>query len=359
MTAGSLRFHGAASWPPPGVHLGHPAGTNPVDSLATVTIAAARTSTARPVPVAPAIRLTAVAKRFGDRPALTDVGFEVGRASVHGLLGPNGAGKTTVLRLLFGLAAPDAGQVEVFGRAPYGNPGAALTAVAGFVEASAFYPYLSAQKNLDFLSGLDDPRDQGANSAGRPDVDTVLARVGLSGRARDKVGGFSTGMRQRLGIAAALLRDPQLLILDEPTSGLDPEGMAELHALIATFADEGRTVLLASHDMSEVEALCSAVTVLAGGRVRYSGSLASLREQSPDPVHAISTADNPAAAELALELGLSVRAERDELIVRADQDRLDEFVVALGRRGLPVRRLSRRDTALEASFRRLTSEPAP
>ncbi|HEX2904577.1 MAG TPA: ABC transporter ATP-binding protein [Jatrophihabitans sp.] len=294
------------------------------------------------------VRLAHVSKRFGRRTALSDVGFEVGRGTVHGLLGPNGAGKTTLLRLLLGLSAPDQGDLQVLGRRPYGNPAQALAGVAGFVEAPAFYPYLSAQRNLDFLAGLD---GSGSSVA----VDEALHQVGLAERARDKVAGFSTGMKQRLGLAAALLRDPQLLILDEPTNGLDPEGMRELQALIASLAAQGRTVLLSSHDMTEIEHACSDVTILAAGSVRFTGSLAQLRAQAAEPSHALSCADNVLAAELASSMQLPAALEREELLVRASIERLDELVLALAHRGIAVRQLVRRDTALEELFLRLTS----
>ena len=145
------------------------------------------------------------------------------RGEVRGLLGPNGAGKTTLLRMLFGLVAPDAGSIELFGTPLQSSDRVRLDGVAGFVEDPSFYPYLSGRANLELLAELD-------GGGARPQIEDALERVGLAGRARDRVSGYSSGMRQRLGIAAALLREPRLLLLDEPTSGLDPAGRRETSA---------------------------------------------------------------------------------------------------------------------------------
>ncbi len=168
-----------------------------------------------------AVRARGLVKRYGDRPAVDGVELSVPVGGVHGLLGPNGAGKSTLLRMLLGLVAPDSGDLQVMGGTPFGA-GGALPGVAGFVDAPRFYPYLSAAKNLDLLAALDGRRGRVSTTTR---VDDLLEQVGLGGRSREKVRGFSTGMRQRLGLAAVLLREPELLILDEPTSGLDPAGV--------------------------------------------------------------------------------------------------------------------------------------
>src|SRR5690349_17185578 len=160
----------------------------------------------------PTIEVSGLVKRFGDVRALDGFDLRVERGTIHGLVGPNGAGKTTFLRVLFGLVAPDEGSVTVLGRGIDDNPGGALDGVAGFVEEPRFYPYLTARRNLELLADLD-----GRPSAAR--VDEALELVGLTGRAGQRVGNFSTGMRQRLGLAGALLREPRLLLLDEPTIG--------------------------------------------------------------------------------------------------------------------------------------------
>ncbi|MCW2497085.1 ABC transporter ATP-binding protein [Jatrophihabitans sp.] len=298
------------------------------------------------VPSPPALDLTAVSKRFGSVTALRDITFSVAQGEVHGLLGPNGAGKSTLLRLLFGLVRTDHGDVRTLGRDAH----AGQHGVAGFVDMPSFYPYFTARKNLQLLGDYD-------GGHGREHVEEALATVGLADRSRHKVGTYSTGMRQRLGIAAALLRDPQLLILDEPTSGIDPSGVHEVHELIDHLAATGRTVLLSSHDMSEVERLCGSVTILNHGRLVYSGCLESLRQAAPAPSFNLRTADDAVAREVGDVIpGVQVDAAGEGLVVYAQSTELDAFVLTLAARGVAVRGLTRRDTALEALFLRLTAE---
>ena len=193
----------------------------------------------------------------------------MGAGDVYGYLGPNGAGKTTSLRMLLGLIRPDEGSARLFGRDPLLEGARALDGVAGFVEAPRFYPYLSGRRNLELVAALD---GDGAEYR----IDEALDTVDLADRAKDKVGGYSHGMRQRLGIAGALLRAPRLLLLDEPTTGLDPAGMRDMRALIRRLADQGMTVLLSSHLMGEVEELCDRVAIVGSGRVLYEGALHEL-----------------------------------------------------------------------------------
>ncbi|HXN56372.1 MAG TPA: ATP-binding cassette domain-containing protein, partial [Myxococcales bacterium] len=183
----------------------------------------------------PAIETRNLGKSFGGRRACWDISFEVARGEVFGLLGPNGAGKTTTLRMALGLITPTEGTVELFGRDPMRQGARALEGVAGFVEAPGFYPYLTGRKNLELLAALD-----GDGAARR--IDEVLEIVELTPRGGHRVGGYSHGMRQRLGIASALLRRPRLLILDEPATGLDPAGMRDMRRLIRSLADQGITV---------------------------------------------------------------------------------------------------------------------
>jgi ABC-2 type transport system ATP-binding protein len=191
--------------------------------------------------------------------ALDQVDLNVGAGQLRGLLGPNGAGKTTLLRLLFGLVRPDAGEITVSGR------------LSGFVEDPTFYPYLSGRRNLSLLARLDGLE---------PDaVEPLLDRVGLTDRAGDRVAGYSTGMRQRLGIAAALLHRPRVLALDEPTSGLDPAGIADTSALLRELAADGVAVLISSHLIGELEELCDSYTILLQGRVIWDGSAESVTQE--------------------------------------------------------------------------------
>src|SRR5205807_2235653 len=205
-------------------------------------------------------------KRYKEVLAVDHVDLSVRTGDVYGFLGPNGAGKTTTLRMALGLITPTAGTVELFGRDPLRDGARALEGVAGFVEAPRFYPYLSGRKNLELLAALD------ANGAAAR-IDEVLEIVELAPRAKHRVGGYSHGMRQRLGIAAALLRSPRLLILDEPATGLDPAGIRDMRTLIRRLAGEAITVLLSSHQLPEVQELCDRVAIVNRGRIVYEGQL--------------------------------------------------------------------------------------
>src|SRR5690242_6581019 len=202
---------------------------------------------------APPIEIRGLVKRYGEITAVDDVDLTINTGDVFGYLGPNGAGKTTSLRMMLGLIRPSAGTVRLFGRDPQLSVWA-LEGVAGFVEAPTFYPYLSGRKNLELYAALD-----GGDAAS--EIDAVLEMVQMTDRAKDKVKGYSHGMKQRLGIASALLRSPRLLLLDEPATGLDPGGMRDMRELIRELAARGITVLLSSHLMPEVEELCSRVAI--------------------------------------------------------------------------------------------------
>ncbi|WP_159841936.1 ABC transporter ATP-binding protein [Nocardia sp. CY41] len=209
-------------------------------------------------------------KRYGAHTAVEDVSMSVAAGEIYGFLGPNGAGKTTTLRMLAGLIRPSEGTATVAGRRP-GDP-AVVRRIGVLIEGPGFYPYLSGRDNLRVLADY--------RGLGRPEVEDVLERVGLAGRGEDKYRTYSLGMKQRLGVGAALLGDPDLLILDEPTNGLDPAGMAEMRDLITTSAAEGRTVLLSSHMLSEVQAICDRVGVIAQGRLIAEATVAELRGNS-------------------------------------------------------------------------------
>jgi ABC-2 type transport system ATP-binding protein len=293
----------------------------------------------------PAVEARGLVKRFEDTTAVAGVDLRVGPGRVHGMVGPNGAGKTTLLTMLMGLVRPDAGTIKIFGQ-----DDRLLDGVAGFVESPRFYPYLSGRRNLALLADLD-----GGGGAAR--IDESLEIAGLTGHAGARAGGYSVGMRQRLGIAAALLRDPRLLVLDEPASGLDPAGMRDMRALIARLAADGVTILLSSHDMDEVENLCDDVTIMRTGQVVFDGSMDELREKAPDPAFRLSTSDDDRALSLS-DSGVEVTADGDGLLVYAQRDQLDRYVIALGREEVAVRRLDLESSALKALFFRLTESDA-
>jgi ABC-2 type transport system ATP-binding protein len=208
----------------------------------------------------PPVVARGLVKRYGDVIAVDHVDLTVETGDVFGYLGPNGAGKTTSLRMLLGLIRPNAGSARLFGRDPMLDGARALDGVAGFVEGPRFYPYLSGRKNLELLADFD-------GGGARPRIGEVLELVELRDRAKDRVGGYSHGMRQRLGIAASLIRNPRLLLLDEPATGLDPAGMRDMRDLVRRLASEGITVLLSSHLLAEVEELCNRVAIIRKGRI--------------------------------------------------------------------------------------------
>ncbi len=301
-----------------------------------------------------AVRASGLVKRFGAITAVDDVDIAVAPGQVRGLLGPNGAGKTTLLRMLFGLINPDAGSVELLGRAFDGLGGEAIKEVGGFVEEPAFYPYLSGAANLSLLARLDSGPTAGA-------VEDALARVGLERRGDDRVAGYSTGMRQRLGLAAALLRSPRLLLLDEPTSGLDPAGTQAVASLVRELAAEGVAMLLSSHQIGELERVCDAYTVMREGRVVWDGSAGQLIAQAPASTYALVTSDDEQALRIAEDhAGVRAgRSRRGDLALTVESDRLDEFVLALGDARVAIRRLDLLVNPLETMFFALTSEGAP
>lgn len=215
----------------------------------------------------PVVHLQKVTKRYGDVVAVSDVDLRVQRGEVFGFLGRNGAGKTTTMRMLVGLVRPTAGSIRVLGRPP-GTP-EALARIGALIETPVFYPHLSGRDNLRLVA-----RYAGAAETA---VDRALAQVGLTDRATSRFRDYSLGMKQRLGVAAALLKDPELLILDEPTNGLDPAGVAEMRELLRSLGRGGRTVLLSSHVLSEVEQICDRVAVIDAGRIVADGSPGELR----------------------------------------------------------------------------------
>jgi ABC-2 type transport system ATP-binding protein len=297
---------------------------------------------------APPIEARGLIKRYGHITAVDDVDLTVSPGDVYGYLGPNGAGKTTSLRMLLGLIRPDAGSAKLFGRDPLVEGARALDGVAGFVEAPRFYPYMTGRQNLDMVAALD-----GDGAAGR--IDEALDTVDLADRARDKVGGYSHGMRQRLGIAGALLRDPRLLLLDEPTTGLDPGGMRDMRALIKRLAGQGITVLLSSHLMGEVEELCDRVAIVGNGRVLYEGSLPELIATTAGR-YELRTTDDAYAAELASRRPDISDVDRTEngVTFAADQGVVAELTIALGLAGVGIHALQDRTASLEELFFRMT-----
>ena len=299
-----------------------------------------------------AIRANGLVKRFEATYALDGVDLVVEEGEIRGLLGPNGAGKTTLMRVLLGLVRADAGSAELFGRPLHSGGPEALEQVAGFVEEASFYPYLSGRVNLELLAELD-------GGVGDSRIEAVLATAGLTDRAGDRVNGYSSGMRQRLGIAASLLRQPRLLLLDEPTSGFDPAGVREMAGLIRELSAAGTAVLLSSHQIGEVEAICDCYTILRSGKVVWDGTAEQVRGAAPAPSYALSTSDDRRALEIAARSPdvAAVPSPTGGLELTVGGDGLDTFMFALGDARVAARRLEMVVSPLESMFFALTGGP--
>ncbi|MGI9183577.1 MAG: ATP-binding cassette domain-containing protein [Solirubrobacteraceae bacterium] len=296
-------------------------------------------------PLPPPLEVRGLVKRYGELTAVAGVDITVQTGDVYGYLGPNGAGKTTSLRMMLGLIRPTEGSVRVFGRDPMQSV-AALEGVAGFVEAPTFYPYLSARRNLEMLAAYD-----GGGAGER--IDEALDTVELAGRAKDRVGGYSHGMRQRLGIAASLLRQPRLLLLDEPATGLDPAGMRDMRLLIRRLADQGMTVVLSSHLLAEVEDVCNRVAIVRSGRIVYEGEIAALQRGAAGTSYRLETTDD----ERALAVCRAQPGVRDahlnehgRILFTADEGAVAELSQALIETGALIHALAPQTVTLEDLF---------
>jgi ABC-2 type transport system ATP-binding protein len=298
------------------------------------------------------IQLKGVTKRFGDLVAVDDVTVNVPAGRCFAWLGPNGCGKTTLIRMMLGLARKNAGTIQVCGYDVPTHTADALARVGGIVEEPRFYPYLSGRSNLEVWSA-----HYGGESKAR--IDSSLDRVGLLERADDEVKKYSLGMRQRLGVARALLNDPQLLILDEPTNGLDPAGLAEFRELIRSFVDEGRSVFISSHILSEVQKMADDVAIIQKGKMIAFGSVDELISGGAQKIYA-RTADVAAAARVLGGLSGVKSATPDEfggvslLVEKADDEQLILVGKTLFDNGLPVISLYPLKTSLEDRFLELT-----
>ena len=288
-------------------------------------------------------------KRYGDITAVDNLSLRIPRGGVFGLLGPNGSGKTTTMSMLLGLSKPTSGGIRLFGEPADGANPYLLRRIGAIVEEPSFYPYLSGRNNLRYFQGV-------AGGGSVQEVDDLLEKVGLSARAKSKFSTYSMGMKQRLGIAYALLGGPDLLFLDEPTNGLDPAGVAEVRAMIRGLGSDGHTVLLSSHLLHEVEQVCDSVAILSKGSLIAQGRVEDLLK-GQDAVRLATTDDARAAAILsALEWVDEVRTEDGALIVAAPGERSPELSAALAQDGIHVREMSSVKLSLEQYFLEVTGD---
>ena len=283
------------------------------------------------------------------------VDLQVPRGAVFGFLGPNGSGKTTTIRMLLGLVAPTSGTIELLGEAMPDRVMAVLPRVGALVEGPAFHPYLSGRANLARLDAVDataDPRTARARAG------AALERVGLAAAAGKRYRQYSLGMKQRLGIAAALLQPRQLLILDEPTNGLDPQGTREVRTLVRELAADGTTVLLSSHLLAEIEQVCSHVGIMSRGRLLRQGPIAELGVGLGALVHVRTTPSGTAAAARVLgRLGLTdVRVDVADVTAQLGAAAAEDVTAALVHEGVAVRGLAVTRPSLEDTFVALTGE---
>ncbi len=298
------------------------------------------------------VETAGLTKHYGEVRAVQDLSLEVPKGTVFGLLGPNGAGKTTIIGTLLGLIRPTAGTIRLFGTEINGATDAAVRRIGAIMETPAFYPFMSGRDNLRYFQGI-------SGTGGPAEIDNLLELVGLSARANARFNTYSLGMKHRLGIAYALLGDPELLLLDEPTNGLDPNGMAEVRQLLKDLGDGDRTIVLASHLLNEVEQVCERVAILSKGSVIAEGAVSELIGRR-DRIQ-LSTTDNVAAHRLlaALDWVSSVLATDGGLLVDAPTERVADISEALARAGVYPTELRATSTSLEQFFLEVTEGDRP
>jgi ABC-2 type transport system ATP-binding protein len=290
--------------------------------------------------------------RHGSVKAVDGLDLNVPEGGVFGFLGPNGSGKTTTIRCLLGLVRPSSGSCRVLGADTHRELPRVLPRIGSLVETPGLFPGMTARQNLALLGRLD--------GIGRATVDRTLDRVGLADRADDAVRTYSLGMRQRLGLGIALLKDPALLVLDEPANGLDPAGIKEVRDLLVALGNEGRTVFVSSHLLAEVQHVCDRVAILARGRCVASGSVGSVltRAGSVGLLVGLPAPDLPAGLTVLAEAGFKAAMAGDRIRVELDPAAAAGVTRALAERGLYVNELRAEEVDLETVFLELTEAPA-
>jgi ABC-2 type transport system ATP-binding protein len=292
------------------------------------------------------LRTSGLSKRFGTLEAVKDLNIELFRGDVFGFLGPNGAGKSTTVGMILNLVAPSAGSIELFGHKLEENPWAALRRIGAVIEEPAFYPYLSGWDNLAVLA-----RSIGGISNAR--ISEVLERVNLLDRAKSRYSHYSMGMKQRLGIASTLLRNPELIILDEPTNGLDPAGTKEVRDLIPQLAHESRAVLLCSHLLHEVELVCNRVAIIKRGVTLANAPIHELLTRAQVLQIKLENPDRAISYLIGLSWIKSARIENGYMVVET-QEGAARVNQALAEQGMFASELVSRSASLESIFLELT-----
>jgi ABC-2 type transport system ATP-binding protein len=296
-----------------------------------------------------AVQTAGLTKRFGERTVVDDVALEIPQGAVCGFVGPNGAGKTTTIRMLLGLVRPTSGSGRILGGS-LAEPASYLHKVGALIESPAFYPQLSGRENLKTLARL--------GSVPLASVEGVLDRSGLLARAGDKYRSYSLGMKQRLGIAAAMLAGPELLILDEPTNGLDPAGIVEMRGLIRSLAGGGITVLVSSHLISEIEQICDYVVMIRAGRLVHQGPITELRatQQAEFVIAPEHDADLDVLIKVMQQAGGTVTEGNGvgELVVAAPGASAADVNRQAAQHGITLRQVGERTQSLERAFFALT-----
>ena len=286
------------------------------------------------------LEITQLTKKFGSFTAVNDVTFSVEKGNVYGLLGPNGSGKSTTLGMILNVINPTAGSWKWFGKEPDND---SLKKIGAIIESPKFYPYLSAQKNLEIVADIKE-----ANYA---KIDEKLELVGLLSRKKDKFQQYSLGMKQRLAIAAALLNDPEVLILDEPTNGLDPQGIIQIRELIIKIAQQGTTIILASHLLDEVEKVCSHVVVLNQGKMLHAGSVDQMNSSFGSIEVAAQNMESLEYTLKTFSFVSKVTKENNKLLaVLAEEKEPAEINKMLYEQGIVVNHLVKRKESLEQQF---------
>lgn len=296
-----------------------------------------------------AIRTRGLTKDFGDLRAVNAIDLDLPAGGVVGFVGPNGAGKSTTIRMLLGLIEPTSGDGEVLGH-PIADPSGYLQRVGALIEAPAFYPTLTGQENLRVFATL------GGHDRGR--IAELLEVVGLGGRGSDKYKHYSLGMNQRLGIAAALLPDPDLLVLDEPTNGLDPQGIVEIRTLLRDIGASGKTVFVSSHLLAEIQAACDSIVMIDHGGVVFSGTMVALLERTSPTIRAAAQheTDTPRLIQLATKAGYRATRINGAIQIDAPAGWAPDLNRLAWQAGITLRELGATAADLEQAFFAMTGD---